>query len=866
MKPDQRRKRFNSSYNASVRKHALRHNAVTQAKNPGNVPMDNEALKRLCLNLLRADTEDDVIKILKDHDLWDKPDQWRFLGDTENNYSTVGNQGSRSDAAIVEKIINSVDARLLNECRGAGSDPERKDAPESIREAVARYFDSANAGTKSTSAGIIAEWSNKKRLEIALGITLVATGHGVREGSPSFTISDCGEGQTPKAMPDTLLSLNRSNKLRVPFVQGKFNMGGTGVLRFCGKRNLNLIISRRNPRFVSLSNEPSDRDWGFTVIRRDDPPVGLRSSVYRYLAPVNAEQNPTKGGVLHFNSLTLPIFPEDLDPYKRESEWGTAIKLYEYGASKGYSNGHIIRRDGLLSRLDLLLPNIALPIRLYEYRSNYTKGEEKRSFETTLSGLSTRLEDNKADNVEDGFPETVPITVAGLSLTATIYAFKKDKAQTYKKSEGIIFTVNGQTHAVLSSDFFRRSAVKLDYLRDSILVIVDCSKVIGRSNEELFMNSRDRLADGPLKRQIEDELESLLRQHPGLRALAQRRRQEEIQEVLENDKPLEDILKHIIKDSPTLAALFLYGTRIANPFKSEQAGQNDKPYEGKRFPTYFKLKGVTEDTELIRECPLNQRARLIFETDAEPNYFGRDTDPGKFEIHLQENDPIIEYSAVGPNIHNGSATLSIKFPANMDIGSRLHFVTQVTDSSRVEPFSAAFCIVISPTEGLQGEKSKRRTPPGDKQGKEHEVPPGISLPPIVKVYEKDWGKRGFNKYSALKVVRNASDTDSDNIQYDFYVNMNNVYLGSELKRNLVNAEVVNARFMYGLVLLGLGMLDKARRDNRDKHAGDDQEKGNIDDLIYDFTMAAAPVLLPMIEALGGLDPDSLNSSSFAGEN
>ena len=28
---------------------------------------------------------------------------------------------------------------------------------------------------------------------------------------------------------DTFLSLNKNNKLRIPFVQGKFNMGGTGA-------------------------------------------------------------------------------------------------------------------------------------------------------------------------------------------------------------------------------------------------------------------------------------------------------------------------------------------------------------------------------------------------------------------------------------------------------------------------------------------------------------------------------------------------------------------------------------------------------------------------------------------------------------
>jgi hypothetical protein len=35
-------------------------------------------------------------------------------------------------------------------------------------------------------------------------------------------------------MPETILSLARSNKMYIPFVQGQFNQGGTGALRFCG--------------------------------------------------------------------------------------------------------------------------------------------------------------------------------------------------------------------------------------------------------------------------------------------------------------------------------------------------------------------------------------------------------------------------------------------------------------------------------------------------------------------------------------------------------------------------------------------------------------------------------------------------------
>jgi hypothetical protein len=69
------------------------------------------------------------------------------------------------------------------------------------------------------------------RRDVARGITLAATGVKGQEGDPCLTIADQGEGQTPRKFPDTFLSLEKSNKLRIPFVQGKFNMGGTGVLQ-----------------------------------------------------------------------------------------------------------------------------------------------------------------------------------------------------------------------------------------------------------------------------------------------------------------------------------------------------------------------------------------------------------------------------------------------------------------------------------------------------------------------------------------------------------------------------------------------------------------------------------------------------------
>jgi hypothetical protein len=71
--------------------------------------MDNEAAKQLCHSLVAADSEQGVIDLLTDAGLWEDASSWRYYGDYENNYNTIGNQQSRPDAALVEKLVNSVD-------------------------------------------------------------------------------------------------------------------------------------------------------------------------------------------------------------------------------------------------------------------------------------------------------------------------------------------------------------------------------------------------------------------------------------------------------------------------------------------------------------------------------------------------------------------------------------------------------------------------------------------------------------------------------------------------------------------------------------------------------------------------------------
>jgi hypothetical protein len=857
-------------------------------------PMKNSEIHNLAIALLQADSQDVVIDILVAHGLWDAPECWRLYGDRDGNFATIGNQQSRPDAALVEKIVNCVDARLLNECLTRKLDPQSADAPQSIIDAVLTFF--GKPDIEGTSGGYLQGWSQPRQLKQSQYITVAVTGPTAREGSPSITIADLGEGQTPARMPETFLSIDRDNKLRIPFVQGKFNMGGTGALKFCGRESLQLIISRRNPAILKKAErgDTTSDQWGLTVVRRERPSGstgGVRNSVFRYLAPVGAKKNPKQGEVLAFTATSLPLMPENNKPYSRTVEYGSAIKLYEYDM-KGYRS-HALMKDGLLFRLELLLPGIALPVRIHECRRY--QGVPERSFANTLVGLTARLDENRGQNLEQGYPTSVPFSVRGQEMVARIYAFKEGKAESYRTNEGVIFTINGQTHGSLPKTLFARQSVRMSRLASSLLVVVDCSKLSVDSREDLFMNSRDRLSNGELRKALEEELEDLISRHPGLRELREKRRNEEVAERLKESKPLEDVLSSILKSSPSLSRLFQLGQRLSRPHRGDTSNQNgneddsstSKPgsFRGRHHPTFFRFHKVKAGQPLERTAQLGRRCRMKFETDVENEYFSRPVLPGHYHIEILEGPltgPEIDHNLV---LHDGVANWSLSLPAErLSLGDEVVVQCTVTDETLQEPFVNIATLRLeavtkpgtgagirdrkSDSEGKQsGSGSVKPNANGDKA-----VNLGIQMPTIIRVRSDDenWRRHKFDEFTACKVLEDAGgDADDEDSVFTFYVNADNRFLRTDMKLGEEDVALTEAKFVYGNVLIGLALIHESRRGNgHGGHRSIDGEETevSIEDVVENTTRALSPFLVPMIDNHGALSPDQAGELAAIGDD
>ena len=95
------------------------------------------------------------------------------------------------------------------------------------------------------------------------------------------------------------------------------------------------------------------------------------------------------------------------------------------------------------------------------------------------------------------------------------------------------------------------------------------------------------------------------------------------------------------------------------------------------------------------------------------------------------------------------------------------------------------------------------------------------------------------------------DSGEEN-RYDFFINMDNIYLESEIKDSKIDPHVLEARYEHGMVLLGMSILNFGKSDKENNNPSE----WPLDTQVSQFTDAAAPFLLPIIANLGG-DLESL---------
>lgn len=807
-----------------------------------------EKIENLFWQVFNCNGENDLHKIVTGNEYFKNSDNWYPYGgkskDDRSNFSIFENQQAHSGAALVEKITNSIDALLLKRCRENNIDPKSRDAPKTMEEATEQFF--------TIPKGDIGELPGKDRAKIAKdNIQIIATGD---SHSPDLMIYDYGEGQHPSNFKNTFLSIANNNKTDIAFVQGKYNMGSTGAVVFCGKYRYQLIASKMNQNVFGQQSDHAENLFGWTVVRRhiltEEESSKCGSSWYEYFV-IDGEKMPQ----FEIDELDIGLYDD------KKFTTGSFIKLFSYEMPKGAKSAIT---QGLYQDFNQLLYKPALPIWLYEKRQKYESPKE--IFNIAVYGNHVRINNpDRADDLLERPPiyEKLEDKDIGTVIVQAI-VFRKGENQQQQSDRkrryigagrNVIYTLNGQVQGSEGQSFITQE-LKYHFLKDSMLIVIDCSKIKTEFRQDLFMANRSNLRLGDRLEELKQKVIDTLKSNETLRELNTQRKNAILQggDDKKEKERIESLLSKIPLDK-SLTNLLKKGLDLVNlpPQKdrtSKQGKKQRRPEETKRFPSVFKI-NVKEDEvsgKKIKSIPLNGKGVIQFETDVMEDYFYRPQEKGEFQIHIfgsqDKNDSgggseqgkpnkvedFFEVNQSGPS--GGSIKLTLKPRKELSVGDEIELNAKLT-SPDGDMESTFYVKIIDPKK--QEKKNVEKEP---------EKP---ELPKIIRILkDKDsdgWKQGNGNTWDEVEewdekniihiipaeegeskiVSAIAINMDSHSLRK--YLSKNNAK--SEKDINYLQSQYISKIYLHGLFLYSILDKLKSKNNSEDKYLNDNQSSEDL---------------------------------------
>lgn len=741
--------------------------------------------KDVCLQLLSAESEDAVQAVIESIPEMMYRDNWYPLDGRETNFNVVTNQAATGGKAATELMTNMVDAILMKSAYQNGVDPRGYDAPKNMYEAVDELVHNLRGGRLvDADSAWLRDYAKKN---LVIGITGDKdTRKRTNNKWPCYTFIDNGEGQHPDDFPQTFLSLSEGNKKEIPFVQGKYNMGSSGVLGYCGRRWFKLIISRKWDK---------SSDWGWTLVRRrpsgtDDIPIA------EYFAPDRK--------VPRFESdLLFPLHTQDGSRYSGASlPSGTVVKLFDFHVGKKFKDW-----TGAREAFYENLTETILPFWLMDFRQTKTEkrpeGIDERGFYGMEYVLRRTHKAEDDDQTEDGAGE-------GRHLVGEIESPEIGRADIYaipvkempgwlqpRNSNNRVFhAVNGQVQYKQTRAFVSRCGYA--GLMDRMVLIIDASKLTPYAHNEVWKGDREHLRENDVGEGYLASIEDVIRRSEYLKNFRNKVAREELsriatqetndlfQRLVDNDK---DLISFLDNRDPTIKLTELRG--------------EPPEYEGEYSPTFILLERPKNNEPVV--IPINRTGTISAQTDAAADYFTRADNRG--QLYISDNR-VRELFSISRTLFNGKLTVFLT--PNIDrveTGDTFEFEVGLEDPAMPAQVSAAVVVRIGDEKAPEPKtKNKKERPQKD------EPQPRRGLPRVAYLTKDgrdvmgqpstSWSQSGkdINELDGGYV----SDTGDDGLIY--YVNIDNSHF-HKFERKAKGDEakgVLLQKYVTGMRLLMLG--------------------------------------------------------------
>lgn len=803
--------------------------------------------KKVCLELLAAESEAEVDRIIKSIPEMLNPKNWKPLDGRETNFNVTSNQASDGGKALTELMTNMVDAVLLKHALQRGVDPKAPDAPSTMYEAVDRFVHKMHGG-KLVNLDSKDPWlKDFAQKNLAIGITGAKT---KAEGLPCYTFADNGEGQHPDDFEGTFLSLSAGNKKSIPFVQGKFNMGSSGVLRYCGRQWFKLIVSRRHD---------GTGEWGWTLMRRRPGDQDRLPVAEYFVAP--------SGKIARFMASALyPFRTADRKGYEgMHLSTGTIVKLYDYQVGSKF-----LSFRGSREALNENLVETILPFRILDFRQTPTTKEakeraKKRGGDRAL-GVDPRpfygmefllMNSHREEELDDEDPAagesrdfvgnfTHPnlgeVTISAIALKREVPTWLKPSSSNNR----VFHAVNGQVQFKQSRGYLSQSC-GFPALKDRIVVIVDASNLSFAAHNEVWKGDREHISNTQDGERYLDLVTKTIRESETLKKLQAKVAKEELERAAKTES--NDLFQKLVDKDPNLASL-LSGRdptiRVPSSGGDVKGGQESgtvEKFEGKYSPSFIRLEGRSDKGSL--EFPINRSRVVAARTDAENGYLQRTDCRGRVIL----DEAVRERFSVREHLKDGHLALYLTpLDDRLKVGDSFRFRIALQDDAMPAPVETEeFSIRI--VEATEPEPNPNPKPKPDRNTSNGSAKPGKGqdaptrgLPRCV-LLTKDG--RGVKGYQVEQWPEDFTDTDGGEVkdlgdgEVIYKINYDNAY---HIKYRLAQRgdtarEVVTEKYILGMRILLLG-CEQALRVAQQMSADNGTSEG-IGEFADDFRRMAA---------------------------
>lgn len=550
------------------------------------------------------------------------------VGRRPNNRGAIEIASDPGRSAI-ERVTNAQDAVLELEHELHSGKPECR----SPREAASAWL---GVPQKEGLAGLTV----KARQDLSAK-TVVRLEPGEGAQSRLLTVIDQGIGIAPHQIENTILSLNESNKIQKHYLAGTYGQGGSSTFAFS---KYVVIASRRH----------GGSDVAFTIVRYLDLPADqFKTGHYVYLVD---DGKP----------LTAIARPSDL-------KFGTIVRHFGFDLS---NYGSPIGPKSLYGVLQRVLFDPVAPVRF----ENRVHGWNRviKGVRNALNGAQDQGDDSKGPDLDYQLP-LFHISLSDFgSIGIEYWVLKKpveEKGHARKNPSDafvdshkpIVLTHNGQNQGELSALLIRRDA-DLPFLRNRLIVQVNCDHLTPAAKRLLFSSTREQSREGYLLNRIQDEVINLLKSDDELRRLNAEARDSTLQEQDETAK--EQMRRQVAR------LLRLMGSSLvssAGPAKKTGDGRSGGGKRGKvkpepivprEPPTYIRI--VWDDDEPI-SFHGGQRRYIRVETDADSTYHDVDH-PQASRINVAVGDDL---KMIGTSpLRGGRMRIGIECNATVVIGGK----------------------------------------------------------------------------------------------------------------------------------------------------------------------------------------------------